>query len=417
MYFLSEICTGDGLSITEEAWRGIRFEVPFKMLSWPSQPRPSPKEWTTWQLFIKKAFLHRGLRLRSTLGHWTESDDCWEWYFSPSQECLFQTSQGTWKSYSQILRRNRLPLFFSQAHTQHPSPDLCRATIYTKGSRLVCTGYAPQIKECISRASSFSDFIRESNIGEKWCLEHLDLTGDGSHIAQAIMEGDAIAISDGSYQDTYGTASWVIEGQDSSGRLVGDVIVPGSASDQSAYRSELAGIYSILVTVKKVCEYFHILQGSIELGCDGQSALDKAFNYVSIIRIEDADHDLLHAIRNLWAHSPLIWKFRHVKGHQDDTIPIKDLDRWASLNVEMDTRAKQHMVVARRSPRHYTIAEESWSLWMQGKKIVQDLSSTVYDLVHFEEAREYWKAKDNISTDVINAINWDSIDTAMMETK
>ncbi len=323
VYFLSEICTGDGLSITEEAWRGVRFEVPFKILSWPSFPRPSSKEWTTWQLFIKKAFLHRGLRLHSTLGHWTASDCSWEWFFSPSQECLFQTSQGTWKSYSQIIRRNRLPIFSSQAHPQHPPPDLCRATIYTKGSRIVCTGYTPQIKETISKASCFSDFLREAKIGEKWCMEN----GDGSHIAQAIREGVAIAISDGSYQDTYGTASWVIEGQDSSGRLVGDVIVPGSASDQSAYRSELAGIYSILVMAKKVCEYFHILQGSIELGCDGQSALDKAFNYVSIIRIEDADHDLLHAIRNLWALSPLTWKFRHVKGHQDDTNSIENLDR------------------------------------------------------------------------------------------
>jgi hypothetical protein len=56
VYFLSEICTGNGLAITEEAWREIRFEVPFKMLSWPSQQRPSPKEWTTWQLLLKKHF-------------------------------------------------------------------------------------------------------------------------------------------------------------------------------------------------------------------------------------------------------------------------------------------------------------------------------------------------------------------------
>ena len=106
------------------------------------------------------------------------------------------------------------------------------------------------------------------------------------------------------------------------------MIVPGSAK-------ELAGIYSILVMAKKVCDYFQISQGSIELGCDEQSALDKAFNYVSIIRIEDADYDLLHAIRTLWAQSPIRWKFRHVKGHQDDVSHFDDLDRWARLNVEI----------------------------------------------------------------------------------
>jgi hypothetical protein len=75
------------------------------------------------------------------------------------------------------------------------------------------------------------------------------------------------------------------------------------------------------------------------------------------------------------------------------------------------------MSIARRSPRHYTIVTEPWSLWMNGKKLIQDLPTTVYDIVHSDEAREHWKAKKNISTDVINAINWDSIDTAMKETK
>ena len=32
-YFLSDIVTGDGVAISEDAWRGIRFEVPFKLQS------------------------------------------------------------------------------------------------------------------------------------------------------------------------------------------------------------------------------------------------------------------------------------------------------------------------------------------------------------------------------------------------
>jgi hypothetical protein len=67
-----------------------------------------------------------------------------------------------------------------------------------------------------------------------------------------------IAVSDGSFQDQYGTAAWVLEGSTPKGRIVGAVIVPGTAKDQSAYRSELAGIYSILLCVKKLCEFFHI---------------------------------------------------------------------------------------------------------------------------------------------------------------
>ncbi len=74
---------------------------------------------------------------------------------------------------------------------------------------------------------------------------------DGDILAQAISQGEAITISDGSFQDTYGTAAWVIKGCDSTGRMKGAVIFPGTTKDQAAYRSELAGIYSILIMVKK----------------------------------------------------------------------------------------------------------------------------------------------------------------------
>jgi hypothetical protein len=236
-------------------------------------------------------------------------------------------------------------------------------------------------------------------------------------LAKAIQEGEAIAISDGSFQDQYGTAAWALEGSGSKGRIVGAVTVPGTAKDQSAYRSELAGLYCILLGAKKLCEFFNITQGSIELGCNGQSALDKAFNYVSIIKIEDSNYDLLFAIRNLWAYSPLTWKFRHVKGHQDDHSPHEKLDRWAKLNVEMDKRAKQHMEIAKRSPRHFMIAAEPWSIWYHGKKIMSDLTETLYDLVHSDEAKEYWKRKDNLSDTDIDSVNWDLIGVAMKETK
>ncbi len=119
---------------------------------------------------------------------------------------------------------------------------------------------------------------------------------------------------------------------------------------------------------KKLCEFFNITQGSIELGCDGLSALDKAFNYVSIINIEDSNYDLLLTIRNLWAYSPLTWKFCHVKGHQDDHSSHEKLDRWAKLNVEMDSRAKRHIEIAKRSPRHYMLVHEPWSIWYKEKR-------------------------------------------------
>ena len=96
----------------------------------------------------------------------------------------------------------------------------------------------------------------------------------------------------------------------------------------------------------------------------------------------DANFDLLQALRKLWAYSPLQWSFRHVKGHQDDNLSVACLDRWAKLNIEMDEKAKKHMSIAQRLPRHYHIAEEPWSVWTNGRKIITDWTNTLYDIAH-----------------------------------
>jgi hypothetical protein len=106
-----------------------------------------------------------------------------------------------------------------------------------------------------------------------------------------------------------------------------------------------------------------------------------------------------------------------VKGHQDDFTSAETLDRWAKLNVEMDAKAKAHIVVAKRSPRHYMVTATLWSLWTNDKKIPTDLPSKIYDAVHSDEAKEYWMQENDISREVIEKIQWEHIAAAMTETK
>ncbi len=137
---------------------------------------------------------------------------------------------------------------------------------------------------------------------------------DGHILAEALYQGTAIAVSDGSFHEQYGTAAWVLEGENSMGRISGAVISPGTSQDQSAYRSVLTGIYAIMIGVKNLCEYFQIKSGSNVLGCDGQAALDKACNHVSILQVGEPSYDLLFAIKTHWAHSPVTWSFKHIRG-------------------------------------------------------------------------------------------------------
>jgi hypothetical protein len=64
----------------------------------------------------------------------------------------------------------------------------------------------------------------------------INLTDDGLSIAQAIRDGTAIGISDRSFEDGFGTASWVLEGSSPRHRIRGDNIVPGDTADQGSYR-------------------------------------------------------------------------------------------------------------------------------------------------------------------------------------
>jgi hypothetical protein len=49
------------------------------------------------------------------------------------------------------------------------------------------------------------------------------------------------------------------------------------------------------------------------------------------------------------------------------------------------------------------------------KKNMSDLTKTLYDLVHSDEAEEYWKQKEKITTTDINSVNWDLIEVAMKD--
>jgi hypothetical protein len=119
-----------------------------------------------------------------------------------------------------------------------------------------------------------------------------------------------IAVSDGSYKDQYGTASWCI---DHNGVFIsGNAIAPGVEPDHSSFRSsELMGIYAMMVVLNRICTYFHITTGTVTIECDGLEALRKTFAYK--LDVDDSCFDLLAAIRKVQHISPIHYLFRHIK--------------------------------------------------------------------------------------------------------
>ena len=115
-----------------------------------------------------------------------------------------------------------------------------------------------------------------------------------------------------------GTAAFVLEGPDTTHRVSAVLEVPGQPKDQSAYHSELAGLYGTTVMTTTICNINNITEGSIEVGCDGLSALKQALAHDDDVDPTKQHFDVISAIRQLKASSPIKWTTRHILGHQDD---------------------------------------------------------------------------------------------------
>ena len=127
--------------------------------------------------------------------------------------------------------------------------------------------------------NKLQEAIKHLPTGAKWVVSNWTGTDNGANIAAAIRQGTAVAVSDGSFKNEAGTAAFVLEGNNKRHRIEGVAEVPGQPSDQSAYRSELTGIFGIAVMITTICKIHNITEGSIEVGCNGLSALRQALEY------------------------------------------------------------------------------------------------------------------------------------------
>jgi hypothetical protein len=100
-----------------------------------------------------------------------------------------------------------------------------------------------------------------------------------------------------------------------------------------------------------------------------------------------------------------------VKGHQDRTSD--PLSTWAQLTIQMDSLAKQHLQFATTAPRHYSVGGEPWQLWVKDYKLMMNIASNIYALMHDEEGASYWETKKEVREGAISLIDWKANGIAM----
>jgi hypothetical protein len=123
------------------------------------------------------------------------------------------------------------------------------------------------------RYGTFDPYL-EAQQQYAWIFHHTLCSIKFQDLVDAIKEGRAIAISDGSHKNKWGTASWRIMSETNEAeQWAGLHVTQRRKDDQYAFRSEIGGIYAMAVAIELLCKFFHISNGSASLGSDCEAAL------------------------------------------------------------------------------------------------------------------------------------------------
>jgi hypothetical protein len=241
------------------------------------------------------------------------------------------------------------------------------------------------------------------------------VTDNGRSLAAAIIRGDARAVSDGSFKNEMGTSSSTLfhsRAKDPH-RIVSVNAVPGNCDEQSAYRSELAGISGSLAVTAAVCRVHDIQDGSITFGLDGRQALLAAAGDWPL-NPERPDFDLITDIRAKLRKLPVKVSWKWVEGHQDDD-KASLLDEWAKANILVDNIAKafwNHLNRSGHEPAPQRLGDEAWAIHFHGRKLNRMDKSALYHAIMGPPTKEYWRYRGELQVADIANIDWDVIGSA-----
>jgi hypothetical protein len=278
-----------------------------------------------------------------------------------------------------------------------------------------CMAPTPLARPTEAPPATMEEALASVAEADKWAIESSHITDNGNSLAAAILRGDARAVSDGSFKNSMGTSSSILFHSCSTdpNRIVSVNAVPGNPNEQSAYRSELAGISGSLAITAAVCRIHDINEGSITLGLDGRQALLAAAGDWPLNPARP-DFDLITDIRAKVKRLPVRVKWKWVEGHQDDD-QSSHLDEWAKANILVDNIAKafwNHLNHSDHVPTPHRLGDEAWAIHFRGKKLNRMDKSTLYKAITEPTVKDYWGRRGHLQAEDIPNIDWDLIGLA-----
>ena len=122
--------------------------------------------------------------------------------------------------------------------------------------------------------------------------------------------------------------------------------------------------------------------------------------------------DVLRAIRHVRRQLEIDITFKHISGHQDDTVMYHDLDRPSQLNVDCDLLAKTGLrrFYKNNAINPDTLSHELLLVHINGCKIRGDIGVPLRNEVSKDIMRKHLISNGTIIPAAFDMIDWDAIE-------
>jgi hypothetical protein len=305
-----------------------------------------------------------------------------------------------------------------------PLDQLERATTHEVQGRMMFEGAAGNKYTVDPTYVNIHEFIEKWE--DSWPIAESYFPPDPTLVAQAISNGTAVMVSDGSYKallsTEIGAAAWILECSQTGATCCGECSTSGLRNEVNAYRSELQGCHAGLLGLYAFSIYHQLQGGSVTFHFDNDAGVDKSAERHLNVPERYKHADLVRAIRvivfRLRTEHDIIITFDKVQGHRLRHVRYDQLTRPEQLNEMMDIRAKarvDRIFSQRIPPPPKSIKFEGWSFWIDDIKATTDPTDMLLQRIHEGTMRDWLSRPDHLwmTAAGFDLVDWQSVHTSL----
>ena len=183
---MSDICSGDGLYITEGIWNGQRQTHFSKEYNWPISNEPTGSEWNTWRTVLKKSGIctnDTNRLLTTSLGVWRIWPKHWISFIDEEQRLVEKCKDGYAVYETQGRTRRKHYHWEGRLYTTLTQEVLCPTTVRLEGDKYIQEGSQAILANTINQEVSTNIKLSSKSTGDMKILKYY------------LKQGTAVAVS------------------------------------------------------------------------------------------------------------------------------------------------------------------------------------------------------------------------------